>query len=272
MTNKRSPLVHKVCPLCGSAFSLLYNLPHSKIVKCEQDFCGFVFAETQPSDGDLQKIYNTIYYLEGDTDTEKAEKPNSDALKFEQHFAFLLNRFDLSTARIMDYGCGIGNFLEVVQRAGIAAPVGVELNDRARAHAREKGFRVEKSIEAHEGKSIDVVYMNDVIEHLRDPVEELGKIRRVLTQGGALFVVTMDINGLKARLLKDRWALITDPTHFYFYTAKTLKSTLLQAGFSLVSEEIFYVRFGHHNIPRQAIQFLLAKTGLDTGLKMLAYR
>ena len=112
--------------------------------------------------------------------------------------------------------------------------------------------------------------MNDVIEHLRNPVASLRGIRRVLAQNGMLFIVTMNLNGLKARLLKKKWDLINDPTHFYFFSPISLLRMLREGGYDQVSEERFVVHFSLHGLMRRILQRGLVRVGLDTSLKMLA--
>ena len=259
------------CPLCGSLYASKYNLPHTDIVCCTSKMCGLTFAKTQPSDEKLHELYNALYYIEGDEGARHAEKPNSDLFKFKQHFSVLDKKIGLRGKRVLDYGCGIGNFLEVAQAHGVSEAMGVEVNERAREIALRKGLRVEEAIAEYNDDVADIVYMNDVIEHLRNPVDTLREIRRVLAPNGVLFVVTMNINGLKARLLKKKWDLVTDPTHFYFYDFKSLCKTLKEAGFNTVSEERFVVNFSHHGLSRRILQRALVNFGLDTGLKLLAW-
>ena len=217
----------------------------------------------------MQELYDNLYYLEEDEEASQSEKPNSDFFKFRQHFSALDRKIGLRGKKILDYGCGVGKFLEIARDGGVTEAMGIELNERARKWACGKGFRVEKAIDQYESAIFDLVYMNDVVEHLRDPVAILREVGRVLTSNGILFAVTMNVNGLKARLLKDRWDLIADPTHFYFYNPKSLRRTLKEAGFERVSEERFVVDFSHHNLPRRILQRVLLRFGLDTGLKML---
>jgi 2-polyprenyl-3-methyl-5-hydroxy-6-metoxy-1,4-benzoquinol methylase len=260
------------CPLCEGVYKTLYSLKHATIVKCLTPGCELIFTQEQPSDSQLQDFYNTHYYIASDNDTSRANKPNSDQFKFKQHLFEIDKRLHIKGKDVIDFGCGIGNFLEVARNFGVNSTMGVELNDRARELAIGRGFRVENDIDKFEYSSVDLIYMNDVIEHLRDPVATLTEIRRVLRPDGALFVVTMNVNGAKARLLGNKWELITDPTHFYFYQTKSLSRTLEQAGFTSIQEEKFAVKFSHHGFIRDKLQKTLVKLGLDTGLKMLAYR
>ncbi len=260
----------KQCPLCGGEYSHLYDLSHTEVVRCLSNDCGLVFAKSQPSVEDLNKLYNTFLYPEGDSTTRSAPKPNSDKSKFLQHFDMLDKKLTLVGKKVLDYGCGIGNFLEIARDGGVAEAMGIELNDRAREWASNKGFRVEKGIDDYESGIFDLVYMNDVIEHLRDPVASLKEIDRLLAPNGTIFVITINVGGLKARLLKEKWDMIVEATHLYYYDRKSLRRTLVEAGYTHIHEERFFVDFSHHNSLQGIAQRVLIKTGMDSSLKILA--
>ena len=259
------------CPLCDGKYERLYNLSHSNIVRCLRKGCGLVFAQCQPSEQELNELYNSTYYLENDGAYSRSGKQKSDRHKFKQTYKYLNNRLCLDGKRILDYGCGFGRFLEVTREEGINDAMGVETNELARCAAREKGFRVEDSISKYANESFDLIYMNDVIEHLRDPVAELRKIREFLAVDGAVFIVSMNIKGLKAKLLGKSWELITDPTHFFFYGNESFVRTLHKAGYAKVSIVRNYVNFSHHNFLRRLLQRGLVRFGFDTGLKALVF-
>ena len=260
------------CPLCGAESSLTYRLGHTDIARCRSRDCGLMFTTTQPTESELQGIYNGLYYGEGDITTEAAEMPNSDDYKFRQHAAEIDHLCGLRNKRILDYGCGIGNFLHVAREMGAAEVCGVELNERARRVAHGRGFRVEPTINNFEDEYFDIIYMNDVIEHLRDPVGALKIAKGKLIKNGLLVVITMNVDGAKAKLLRSKWSLITDPTHFYFYNPASLARTLEDAGFEDIELAKWEVDFSHHGFIRKLLQRILVAAGQDTGLKMLAHR
>ena len=112
--------------------------------------------------------------------------------------------------------------------------------------------------------------MNDVIEHLVDPVRDLRAIRSALSNGGYMFVVTMNMKSLKARLLRQRWDIVVNPTHLWFYDRTSLGRSLCAGGFPDWSDERFPVEFDHHAPPRRLLQKALVRWGLDSTLKVLA--
>ncbi len=179
----------------------------------------------------------------------------------DQHFAALDERVGLRGKVVLDYGCGVGNFLEVARRSGVE-PVGLEYDDVARREAEAKGFRVAKTIDELDQGMFDFVYMNDVIEHLRDPVADLREIRLRLKPDGVLFVVTMNMRGLKPRMRGKKWDVVTNPTHLWFYDETSLTVTLHKSGYDKSEVQRWPVHFDHHGGARRLLQTVLQRRGL----------
>ncbi len=257
------------CPLCGFDSSVTwFQLSHARILRCGSRCCGLGFVEQQPTDQQLGSYYEEFYYPEhgGDPIFE-----NSTDSKMEQHFSFLNGRLNLAGKTVLDYGCGVGGFLDVARKNG-CNPMGVEYDDVARSTASSKGFRVDREIGSYDDLTFDFIYMNDVIEHLRDPVASLQQVRHCLKPGSAVFIVTMNMRGIKSRVIGKRWDVVTNPTHLWFYDERSLARSLNKAGFASWSVERFPVEFSHHGILRRNVQRLLQRFGLDTSLRMLAWR
>ena len=84
------------------------------------------------------------------------------------------------------------------------------------------------------------IVMADVLEHLRDPKHALELARAALADDGYLFISVPNIANLTIRLgllfgvftYRDRGIL--DATHLRFYTAKTIRGEIENAGFRIV--------------------------------------
>jgi 2-polyprenyl-3-methyl-5-hydroxy-6-metoxy-1,4-benzoquinol methylase len=257
------------CPLCSSSTEQWFRLERGLILRCSnRSECGLGFLSEQPSAEQLAAFYEEYYYPEHGG---RGVFENSTRSKSEQHLLALDDRVGLRGKRMLDYGCGVGSFLEVARQHDLMVE-GVEFDDVGRATAQAEGFRVEKSIECFGPESLDFVYMNDVIEHLRDPVSDLGAIRSRLRPSSAIFVVTMNMKGITPRLRGAKWGVITNPTHLWFYDETSLKRTLEMAGFARIEVQRWPVVFEHHGIPRRLSQRALQAAGLDGSLRMLAWR
>ncbi len=91
-----------------------------------------------------------------------------------------------------------------------------------------------------EPASFDVVLCGDVVEHLREPVAALARLRPFLKPGGRLVLSTPNIANwaIRLSLLAGRWRYtdrgILDRSHTHLFTRSTLREALEQAGYRVV--------------------------------------
>jgi SAM-dependent methyltransferase len=126
----------------------------------------------------------------------------------------------------LDVGCGIGDMLVFRPNS-----VGVDINDRTVAHCRELG------LQAHvmppdrlpfAATIFDSVLLDNVLEHIADPVPLLSEVKRVLRPGGRLLIGVPGIRGWES-----------DSDHKVFYDETSLVACAADFGFTMV--EIFHM-------------------------------
>lgn len=142
--------------------------------------------------------------------------------------------------RVLDIGCGIGDFLSF--RSGT---VGTDINPQVINWCQAKGHNavlMESTVIPFEDNVFTGVLLDNVLEHIPDPVRILSEIRRVLCLGGQLVV------GVPGRKGYD-----SDPDHRIFYDDTTLLSTIQMAGFS--SRTLFYMPFKSAYLDRHMRQY-----------------
>lgn len=164
-----------------------------------------------------------------------------------QRYELVLDAFsplfdDGGGRRLLDFGCGAGQFLEVAAERGFRA-TGVDLSADAVARARTRG------LDAHVGApagvpeiaagGFDVVTMWSVLAHLATPVEDLTALHDLLAPGGALLILTVNAGSLLLRKDRERWSGFT-PNHLKFYAPDTLRLLLCRAGFASVDLRPMY--------------------------------
>jgi SAM-dependent methyltransferase len=143
--------------------------------------------------------------------------------------------------RLLDLGCGDGTFAAEAVRAGarvVAADVARGAVERARAAHPELDARVvpEDGPLPFAEDDFDVVWLGETIEHVVDTTLLLAEVRRVLRFGGTLLVTTPNHAALRTAALALRPRAFDahfEPRadHLRFYTARTLRSVLHDAGF-----------------------------------------
>jgi|UPI0004A40ED4 ubiquinone/menaquinone biosynthesis C-methylase UbiE len=118
--------------------------------------------------------------------------------------SFLESRFNLAEGRILDFGCGWGTDLIFCLKKGYNA-FGIDVSkDKAKFHAlriQTKNYPkiwLERFI-ISEGENLpfksetfDIVYSNQVIEHVKEPQKCISEIFRVLKKGGILYIRAPD--------------------------------------------------------------------------------
>jgi 2-polyprenyl-3-methyl-5-hydroxy-6-metoxy-1,4-benzoquinol methylase len=137
--------------------------------------------------------------------------------------------------KLLDFGCGDGNFMSRMQRVGWQVS-GIEQDPKAADSLRARlGFDVRPSLDAFMDRAgeFDLITVSHVIEHLADPVATLRVLRRYLKPAGSLILVTPNANSLGARLFGKFWRGLEPPRHFNVFTPKSLRYALCQAGYTI---------------------------------------
>jgi SAM-dependent methyltransferase len=136
-------------------------------------------------------------------------------------------------AHLLDAGAGRGRFVLAARGAGYDA-VGIEPSSRGADAAAVIGAPVTQvSIEDADiaARSVDVVTLWHVLEHLDDPGAALSRIHRWLRPGGALVVGVPNLRSLQALLGGGRWYHLDVPRHRVHFTPAGLNALLDRSGF-----------------------------------------
>ncbi len=101
--------------------------------------------------------------------------------------------------RVLDVGCGSGEFLNFARAAGCET-YGLDLNAAAAEKARAKGHVVFEQLlhkldENSTGGRFDLITLFQVLEHVPDPVGVLKEARRLLNTGGYISIAVPSEEG-----------------------------------------------------------------------------
>ena len=143
--------------------------------------------------------------------------------------------------RILDVGCGIGEFIAYANRHGFQAQ-GVEPAQQAVELAQSQGLDVELGNLAgfanqHPGARFDAVIFLNVIEHSPDPIALLTQARSLLSEGGLLICrLPNDFSPIQelARQKHDlnRWWVVV-PDHISYFNFENVPPILERLGFCI---------------------------------------
>lgn len=235
------------CALCGGTTGVPLARGYDfEYLTTRQEFtfwrcpCGGVYLNPRPAPSALSRIYPSSYYS---YDFAKKLGP------FVMRFKALTERAKVreydpylrAGARVLDIGCGDGHLLRQIGDASAYPLVleGVELPGDAADAARTHGIRVHTGrIEEVElpARAFDLVIMNQLIEHVRDPVEVLQRVAASLAPSGHLFIETPNLDSLDARLFRRRyWGGYHLPRHFHLFDTQALARLVERAGLGVVA-------------------------------------
>jgi 2-polyprenyl-3-methyl-5-hydroxy-6-metoxy-1,4-benzoquinol methylase len=222
------------------------------IYKCSA--CGHKFLNAGFSQDELTSLY-TDYYPRSNYDVTNY-KPAQDALGF---IAWLngVSRSAYSwvpeNVRVLDIGCGFGETLAYHKARGCDV-YGVEADENIRRVADKFGFNVQVGLfepDQYEPEFFDYVTLDQVIEHVTDPIETLRGVARVLKQGGVAILSTPNSNGWGARLFGSRWINWHAPYHIQHFSRASMLIAAKKAGLrfeyvrTLTSSEWLHYQWNH---------------------------
>ncbi len=141
-------------------------------------------------------------------------------------------------ARLLDVGCGNGNYLEFARRAGWQVQ-GLDFDPVAVAAARERGLDVfEGTIKVLSGESecFDRITLSHILEHVYDPWDVLADCYRLLKPGGTLWLETPNANSNGHRAFGPYWRGLEPPRHLHIFSRKCIRDKMTEIGFSDIQD------------------------------------
>ncbi|MBK7497097.1 MAG: class I SAM-dependent methyltransferase [Candidatus Omnitrophica bacterium] len=141
--------------------------------------------------------------------------------------------------KVFEVGCGQGQFLASLVRAGLTG-AGIE-GSKALADYCVRKYSLDvnaTSLKALQPATAnyDLVYTFHVIEHLDHPSELFQKAHQLLRPGGYLFIETptLELDRLPLRNRLDEKTGYANPEHMHFFTHGSLAPYFPRYGFDLV--------------------------------------
>lgn len=139
--------------------------------------------------------------------------------------------------RLLDVGCGEGEFLAEMQSLGWSVE-GLDPSADAVAVAQARGVAARQATLAEarlEPESFDAITFRLVFEHLRDPVAALTACHRALKPRGVVWIATPSLDSEAHRVFGRDWIHLEPPRHAVVYTASALARLLASTGFETVA-------------------------------------
>ncbi len=235
-------LVRVACNLCGARDATTLSRRarwgrRVRTVACRG--CGLVYLDPRLDADALGAFYRDRIYPEyRDTAGGFHERLLAASRKqAAETFDYFVHRAGVSLRglRLLELGCGLGDFLDLARRAG-ADVLGVE-RDGPYADFAERHHRVPVVRSAIESLApagpYDVIALFHVLEHVEDPCGVLESLHRHLAPGGRVLIEVPNFLG-GARILLSEFLRVE---HLYNFSPVTLREVLRKTGFRQTASE-----------------------------------
>lgn len=234
-----------LCPLCqGASFEEIYSqvpdfehgLPRkTDLSVCRR--CGLVVQNPQPTLDALLSFYPTDYrpHVSGTASGGGGVlgwlKSIQSRLLVERYHRWLPANRD---ARILDLGCGSGQFLRALGAAGYRNLTGMDRSPSLAESFEGTSVRfftreIEPDLRLEE--QFDVIVMNYVIEHFLEPLQVLRRCKLALADGGRILILTPNIDSLAHRTFGRYWSGLHAPRHTHLFSPSTMNLVARTLGF-----------------------------------------
>lgn len=255
------------CPACGGArreplyeglTDRLFGAPGSwRLQRCSD--CGAAYLDPRPTPASIAAAYESYYtHEEGSSEASSGRRTRLRNGYLNARYGYGLEpasalgrivvpllrgrraaadrhvrrlRRPRPGARVLDIGCGNGEFLLEMRAAGWTVD-GVETDSHAVSRARERSLPVHQGTLESAGYapcSFDAVTLSHVLEHLHDPVATLRAARAILRDDGVLWIATPNLASPGHARYGRAWRGLEPPRHLVLFTPSALLAALDRA-------------------------------------------
>ncbi len=258
------------CPVCdkGEFTDFIQCIDYTvtkesfQLVRCSN--CNFVLTNPQPAKENLGKYYLSADYI------SHSGKANS---LIDRLYLFLRNKslkwklslLPSTKGKLLDYGCGTGEFLKTCQQDGWEIS-GVEPSTLAREKALKlTGAKIKSDLEESSEK-YDAISLWHVLEHVADLNKTIRQLANSLRESGQLFIAVPNHTSYDGKYYKHFWAGYDVPRHLWHFQQFTINEILKKNGLTIVQTipmklDSFYVSMlseKYKNNSHQIIQLVKA--------------
>lgn len=239
---ERSCEARSSCPYCGRhQVKPRFRLPEYDALIGDCSGCGLGRIDPLP-DADMRSAcYGEVEAQRHSVDEATcgtARKRTREALR---ECRFLTRRLSPGS-RILDIDCGLQAVLPELAALGFQTVEAAIHQPPARDLDARIQLAVVKSLAAarFSDNLFDAVVLWNTLPRLRDPVETISEIRRILKPGGLMAIAFPNYASLQARLFGPHWFQLDPPRDCLFFPVRVVKALLREGGFRCAASRHFW--------------------------------
>jgi len=218
------------CPNCNHNKHVLFANKNSyKLFKCQS--CTLIFVDPMPSEKELNEFYQNYHKT-----SQYTGKIDSKQRRARKRIKSIKNLAKGKT--FIDIGCNAGFAVEAARILRLEA-TGIDVDhtaiEFAKQHYPQASFQA-MSIQklAETGKTFDIIYCSEVIEHLPRVDDFVSSLNKILKQDGVILLTTPDIAHYSIVKNPLEWDAVRPPEHLLYFSKKSLGFLLKKHGFNRV--------------------------------------
>lgn len=271
-----------LCPWCGKPSEK--HILHLKdeflsqeefdIFECEH--CGLLFTTPRPVPDVIGRYYQSdAYYSHQQNKIGFVPRLYEFVKSFNIKNKVRLAIGGLPQGKLLDIGCGVGDFLCQVKKHNWEV-VGIEPSDDAKNIAATRlGFRPLAPNDYQElpDASFDVITLWHVLEHVDDLKFQTSEIARLMKPNGRLIIALPNYQSFDCQYFKEKWAAWDVPRHLNHFSEDTLQKMIVSSGFTPVDSkklvwDAYYISFLSEKYAHRSLPLVRgAWVGLRSNLK-----
>lgn len=210
------------------------------ILSCRH--CGLLQTYPRPMEDKMGDYYRSSGYI------SHSESPET---LFRKLYFFIrkitinrkikyLGRYSAGGSKILDYGCGTGEFLAKCIEKGFGGQ-GLEPDEKARAAAQKlinrKILNSNQQLAKLEYGTFDIITLWHVLEHIYDLDMTMDLFGNLLKNNGTLVLAVPNYESYDAGLYGETWAGYDVPRHLYHFNEKSIRALADKYGFFLLRKK-----------------------------------
>lgn len=216
------------CPICGGK-SFLIGLSHTinphvddtvELLSC--NICGHWWHSPMPTQDELNQLYGveSLYVV-----SDGARNMYQSKTKPDNFQNYVLSQVCSSKAlNYLEIGTGGGHLLNRFRKLGYNC-YGVDPGKWIDDPAIVNDFN-----QIPEKLDFSIFILQDVLEHLKDPVDMMKKLRSKSKKNAMLFCSFPCNDSRPAKRSRERWSMIRPYGHLHYFSYESTKRMLLLSG------------------------------------------
>jgi 2-polyprenyl-3-methyl-5-hydroxy-6-metoxy-1,4-benzoquinol methylase len=232
-----------ICPVCSNTTFLKlldcedYTVSHETFAITDCTECGFRVTNPRPEDSVISNYYKSNQYISHSGVADNiVDRIYLLARKFTlKQKLSLISKYKTPPGKILDYGCGTGEFLNTCKTASWKIN-GVEPSATAREKsATLNNVKIFQSVDEIHDK-YDIITLWHVLEHIPNLEYTLQKLSDAINDNGTLFIAVPNHKSYDAQYYQNFWAAYDVPRHLWHFDKSAMIKLL--AKFSLHVKKI----------------------------------